>query len=134
MTGLQHIQRPSHIPLTQLDQALHRLRLYIDLLLLDDLIHQHPDIPLLQRGEPEPRTPREQGLGELVRVVGDDAEAGVGRVFLHDPTQRHLRRRGHGVCLVEDDELEVRDRRGVALLDGEDLFRALSVRISYPSL
>lgn len=41
-------------------------------------------------------------------VVCDDAEPGVCRVLLHDPTQCHLGGRGHGVGLVEDDELEGR--------------------------
>ena len=38
-------------------------------------------------------------------VIGDDAEAGVGRVFLHYAAECHLGGRGHGVGFVEDNEL-----------------------------
>ena len=61
-----------------------------------------------------------------MRVVGDDAEARVGCVFLHDAPQRHLRGRRHGVGFVEDDELVRAERLKVAWFGDrrEDLFRA----------
>lgn len=55
-------------------------------------------------------------------VVGNDAEASVGRVLFHDATEGHLRCGSHGIGLVENDELETRQpraRRGGA--KGEDL-------------
>lgn len=59
-------------------------------------------------------------------VVSDDAEARVGGVFLHDATQGHLGGGGHGVGLVEDDELVGGDGGGGGRGGGraEDLFRA----------
>ena len=42
-------------------------------------------------------------------VVGNDTETSVGSVFLHDPPKSHLRRRGHGISFVENDELEARE-------------------------
>lgn len=106
MTRLQHVQRPPHVALAELDQAVHRLGLYPHMLLLDDLVDQRPDVRLLQRAEPEARTSRQQGRRQLVCVVGDDAEPGVGGVLLHDAAERHLRGRGHGVRFIEDDQLE----------------------------
>lgn len=56
-------------------------------------------------------------------VVGDDTEPGVGRVFLHDSSQRHLCCCCHGVCFVKHDELEVTDGGSVGFNRSEDLFR-----------
>jgi hypothetical protein len=42
-------------------------------------------------------------------VVRDDAESGVGGVFLHDSPESHLCGGGHGVGFVEDDELVLSD-------------------------
>jgi len=41
-----------------------------------------------------------------VGVIRNDAEAGVGCVFLHNPAKSHLGGRSHGVGFVEDDEFE----------------------------
>ena len=113
MTRLQHVQRSPHIPLAQPDQTLDGVVLDPHALLLGHPIHQRPDVGLLQRAEAEARAARQQRGRQLVRVVCDDAEARVGRVLFHDAPQRHLRRVGHGVGLVEHDELEGgRERRG----------------------
>lgn len=106
MTRLQHVQRASHIALAQLHQTIYRSRQYLDILLLNHQVDQHPDIRLLERTEPEPRAARQQRGRQLVRVVCDDAEARVGRVLFHDAAERHLRGRRHGVGFVEDDQLE----------------------------
>ena len=111
---LQHIQSSPHVALAQLYQALHRLLLDRHVLLLDDLVHQDPNIFRGQRAEAEARAPRQQRRAQLVRVVGDDAEARVGRVSLHDAAQRHLRGRRHGVGLVQDDQLEAGQARAAA--------------------
>ena len=61
-----------------------------------------------------------------MRVVGNDAETSIGCVFFHDPSQGHLRSRGHGVGFVKDDELE-RGKAGCTAGSGgcgEDLLRA----------
>lgn len=59
-------------------------------------------------------------------VVRDDAETCVSGVFFHYAAEGHLRRRGHGVGFVEDDQFEVGEggvrRRGGG--GGEDLFGA----------
>lgn len=56
-------------------------------------------------------------------VVGDYAEPGVSRVLFHNPPQGHLRRVGHGIGFVEDDELEAGDAAGPrCTADGEYLF------------
>ena len=49
-----------------------------------------------------------------MRVIGNNAESGVGGVFLHDPSQRHLSDGSHGVGFVEDNELEAAEGGGVA--------------------
>lgn len=55
-------------------------------------------------------------------VVGNDAEPRVGRVLLHDPSQGHLGRVGHGVGLVQNDELVTGHASGArGCADGEDL-------------
>lgn len=62
-----------------------------------------------------------------MRVVGDDAEARVGRVPFHDSAQSHLCSRGHGIGFVENDKFEGSERgaAGTGLWShGEDLFRA----------
>jgi hypothetical protein len=42
-------------------------------------------------------------------VVRDDAESGVGSVFLHDSSESHLCGGRHGVGFIEDDELVLCD-------------------------
>jgi len=123
VASLQDVQRPTHVSPTKPDKRLGRLGHNLDILLLNHLIHQHPDIRLLERTKPEPRAPRQQRGRELVRVIGNDAESRVDRVLFHDAPQRHLRRVGHGICLVQDNQLVARDPalcrcRGEYLLGG----------------
>lgn len=122
MASLQDVERPTHVPLAQLDQGLGRLGQDLDALLLNHLIDQHPDVPLLQRTEPKPCAPGQQRGAELVRVVGNDAEPRVGRVFFHDASQRHLRRIRHGIRLVENDQLEATEAGARCPAEAEDLF------------
>lgn len=109
MARLQDVQGPTHIALAEAHQRLGRLWHDFDVLLLNDLVYQHPNILLLQRAEAETRAPGKQGRAELVGVVGNDAEARVGRVFFHNPAERHLRRVCHGISLVKNDELKPSD-------------------------
>ena len=56
-------------------------------------------------------------------VVGNDAEASVGRVLFHNATESHLCGGGHGIGFVKNDELkagQTGSRSGGA--QGEDLF------------
>jgi len=106
MTCLQHVERPTHVALAESDERVGCLGQYLNILLLNNLVHQYPNVLLLQRAEAETSTTRQQGGTELVGVVGDDAEPGIGRIFLHDATQSHLGRVGHGISLVEDNQLE----------------------------
>ena len=76
------------------------------MLLLNNLFHQNPDIPLLQRTEAESSTATQQRRAQLVRVVGNDAKPRIRCILFHDSSQRHLRRVGHGICLIQDNELE----------------------------
>lgn len=126
MARLKHIQRPSHIALTQLHQAVHSGRLYSHILGLDDLVDQRPNIRIFERTEPEPRTSRQERWRELVRVVCDDAETSISGVFLHYSAERHLRCCRHGISFVEDNKLECRECivRSCGLDGGEDLFCA----------
>lgn len=39
-------------------------------------------------------------------VIRNDAKPGVCSVFLHNPSQCHLRGSSHRVCLVEDNKFE----------------------------
>lgn len=56
-------------------------------------------------------------------VIGDDAEASVGRILFHDPPQRHLGCGGHCIGFVKDDELEGADGRCIGSRGcGENLF------------
>ncbi len=57
MTRLKHVQSSSHISFAQPYQATDRIRLYVDLFLLDHNIDQLPNVWLFQGTEPEPRTP-----------------------------------------------------------------------------
>lgn len=125
MTSLKHIQRPPHVPLGQFRQRLRSLLRNIHRLLLHNPIHQHPNIPLLQRTKPKPCAPRQQRRRQLMRIIRNNAEPRVGRVLLHDPPQRHLRRRRHRVRLIQDDQFVRRHRLRPGLgQGGEDLPRA----------
>lgn len=78
-----------------------------------DTVDQRPYVWFFERAEPESCTPRKQGGREFMGVISDNAEPSVGGVFLHDPSQRHLSRRSHGVRLIKDDKLEGADGCGV---------------------
>ena len=56
VTSLQNVQCSSHISLAQSYQRLRSLGTDVHVLLQNDLINQDPNISLLQRTEPEPRT------------------------------------------------------------------------------
>ncbi|KAI6762861.1 hypothetical protein HG530_008841 [Fusarium avenaceum] len=97
------------------------------MLLFHYLVHQHSDVTLLQRTEAESRASTQKRRAELVRVIGNDAESGVGCVLFHDSSQSHLRCTCHGISLIQYDELEASHRvartaRGAT--HGEDLFSA----------
>ena len=126
MTRLKHVQSPPHVSVTQPDQALDCVFLDLDLFLLYHQIDQTSNIWLLQRAEPEARTPREQGGRELVGVISNDTKPSIRGIFLHDPPQRHLGHRSHSIRFIEDNELEGTKTRGVAGFwgRGEDLFSA----------
>lgn len=121
MACLEDIQSTAHVALAQPDQRVHRLGANLHILLVDNLDHQLPDVGLLQRTEAEARAAAQQRGAELVRVIGNDAEARVGRVLFHDAAQRHLRRVGHGVGLVEDNQLVPRHGCFGAAAHAEDL-------------
>ena len=59
-------------------------------------------------------------------IIRDDAESGIRRVLLHNPSQRHLRRGSHRVRLVQDNQLVCshRTRGPGSRVHGEDLLRA----------
>jgi len=125
MASLQHIQGPPHVSAAQRDQGVRGLAHDLDIFFLDHFVHKHAYVDLFQRAEPEPSAPRQEGRGELVGVVGDDAEARIGRVLLHDAAKGHLRRVGHGIGLVEDDQLVARKGTGARARPphAEDLLR-----------
>jgi hypothetical protein len=132
MTGLKHVQSTSHVTFAQRNQTIHRLGLDADLLLLDDLVNQNPDIGLLEWTEPESRTSRQERWGELMCIVGDDAEPRVCRVALHDTAKGHLGGGCHGVCLIENDQLEAGDPCVAGLrCHRKDLLRACVLRSAH---
>jgi len=90
VTCLENIESASHISFRKLHKCIGGFRGDVDFLLLDDLVHQDPDILLLQRTEPEPRTSRQQRWAQLMRVIRNEAESRIGRVLLHDPSECHL--------------------------------------------
>lgn len=45
-----------------------------------------------------------------MRIVCNYTESGICRIFLHNPSQRHLCCRSHRVCLVQNNELVLCDR------------------------
>lgn len=53
-----------------------------------------------------------------MRVIRNDTKPRIRRVFLHDPSQRHLCRRSHSIRLIQDNQLE-RAKRIVARTFGE---------------
>ncbi len=126
MTSLQDIQSPSHIPFTQRHEGIHGFGSDLDSFPLNHLLDQAPDIGFFQGTESKACTSRQQRWRKFVGVVRDDTESGVGRVFLHDSSEGHLRRGRHGVGFVEDDEFVGREGGSVGLSEGgaEDLFGA----------
>lgn len=55
-------------------------------------------------------------------VIGNDAEASVGRVLFHDATEGHLSGGGHSIGLVKNNELEPSESRARSRgTQGEDL-------------
>lgn len=106
MTRLEDVQSPPHVAFAQPDQTVNGIRLNLDLFLLNDKIDQLSNISLLERTESESRASRKQGWRQLVGVICNDAEPGIGCIFLHDPSERHLRHGRHGIGLVQHDELE----------------------------
>jgi len=128
VAGLEHVEGATHIAPAQLHKRVGGIGKDLDVLFPNDLVHQHPDIGFLERAEPETSAPGQQGGRQLVGVVGNDAESGVDRVLFHDAAESHLRRVGHGIGLVENDELEPRAGGRAARAagprgggDGEDL-------------
>ena len=49
-----------------------------------------------------------------MRIVGDNAEACIRGVFLHNTAQGHLSYRCHSIGFIQDYELKATDRRGLA--------------------
>ncbi|KAI6751785.1 hypothetical protein HG531_006481 [Fusarium graminearum] len=83
-----------------------RLSFDLNILLLYYLIHENPNIALLQRAETESCASTQKSRAELVGVVGNDAESSVGCVLFHNSSQSHLSGTCHGISLVKYDELE----------------------------
>ena len=88
------------------------------------MVDKAPDILLSERTESESGAPGEEGWRELVGVISDNAEASIGREFLHNSSQSHLRCRCHGISLVEDDEFKPADRGCISFYGIENLFGA----------
>ena len=76
-----------------------------------------------ERLEPELGTPGRQGFDDPADVVADEAELGGAALLLHRSSQRGLSVPGHGVSLVEDDDLERRARTAVGPPAADGLLR-----------
>lgn len=58
-----------------------------------------------------------------MRIIGNDTKSRIGRILLHDTSERHLRSVGHGICLIQHNELEPSHRITLGGTHGEDLLR-----------
>lgn len=59
-----------------------------------------------------------------MRIIGNDTKSRVRGILLHDTSERHLRRVGHGIRLIQHNELEPGHRVTLGCAHGEDLLRA----------
>ena len=60
-----------------------------------------------------------------MRVIRNDTEPCICSILLHNPSQSHLRRARHRICLIQDDKLEPGNRASFSgSACGEDLLRA----------
>lgn len=90
VAGLEDVQGASHVAFAEADEASGGFLLDFDVFVFDDVVDELSYIGFFQGAETESCASREKGRGELVGVVGNDAEAGVGGVFFHDPSESHL--------------------------------------------
>ena len=103
---LQDVQRPSHVTRPESRHRVDGVIRDLEVLLTHHELHAVLHGVWPEGREPEPGAPRLERGDHLRDVVADEAEAGVLGVLFDDSTKRELGVFGHGVALVEDDELE----------------------------
>mmetsp|Transcript_11711 Transcript_11711/g.47286 ORF Transcript_11711/g.47286 Transcript_11711/m.47286 type:complete len:411 (-) Transcript_11711:24-1256(-) len=125
---LQQGHGAAHVALGALEDLVEDRVGVRDVLGLGDVVEARAHLVGRERSKPILGAPRGERLDDARDVVADEAEARHVRVGLHGAAQRALRVLGHGVGLVENDDLErrrrvarVRLRADRALREGLDL-------------
>ncbi len=104
MAGLENVESAAHVAFAEGHERIDGVGGDVHLFLRDYLVDEGADGGFGEGGEAEASAAGEEGGGELVGVVCDDAEASVGGIFFHYAAEGHLRGGGHGVGFVKDDE------------------------------
>ena len=84
MTGLEHVESSPHVAFAEPYKAFCCFLLDFDVFIFNDVVDERSDIRLFEGTESESCTSGKKSGGELVGVIGNDAEASVGGVFFHD--------------------------------------------------
>lgn len=86
MAGLEDVESSPHVAFAEPHKAFGCFLLDLDVFIFDDVVDERSDIRLFEGTESKPCTSGKKGGGELVGVIGNDAEASVGGVLFHDPS------------------------------------------------
>ena len=104
--GLEQVEDTAHVTTAEGEDGLDAIVGGIALLGLGHLHEAVADLIAAEGGEAEAGATGLEGGDDLGHVVADEAEPGVLGVLLDDAAEGELRVVGHGVGLVEDDELD----------------------------
>ena len=110
--GLKNVETAPHVAFAQGDEGIDRVGGDDDAFGGDDVVDSFPQGSGREGREAETGTAGEKGRVEFVGVICNDAEAGVGGIFLHDSAEGVLCRGCHCVGFVKNDEFEVCECRG----------------------
>lgn len=138
--GLENVERAPHVPAREFEEGVDRGGSDADLFGGDDMLDAFAEGGDGEGGEAEAGAAGEERGVEFVRVVGDDAEAGVGGVsalvstphlpsnkgnkevlLLHNPSQRILCRTRHRIRLIQHNQLKAPEPIALPLHSTEDL-------------
>ena len=104
--GLEQVEDAAHVAAAQGEDGLDAIVGGVALLGLGHLDEAVADLIPAEGGEAEAGATGLEGRDDLGHVVADEAEAGVLGVLLDDAAEGELGVVGHGIGLVEDDELD----------------------------
>ena len=103
--GLEQVEDATHVATAEGEDGLDAIDGGVALLGLGHLHEAVADLVAAEGGEAEAGATGLERGDDLGHVVADEAESGVLGVLLDDAAEGELRVVGHGVGLVEDDEL-----------------------------